>query len=136
MHADADAAIRHDALERRPRHAARREIDQHLKHVPAVAGVAAGRQHHARIAVEFLEVARGQRAAPRVESVEAAQLIDADLRGDVGEIALRAREHHVDFAGGIALDAVESILLEQSPPPAASPVEMAPPSMLVMFLLG
>ena len=113
MHADADAAIRHDLQKSRPRHAAGAKIDEHLKHMPAMPRVAASRQHHARITVELLEVACGQRAAARVESIQAAQLADADLRGNIGEIALRPRKHHIQFSGGIALDAVESILLEQ-----------------------
>ena len=84
MHANTDAAVGHDFLERRPRHAARPEIDEHLKHMPAVTGVAARRQYHAGVAAEFLEIARGQRPAPCIEPVQAAQLVDADLRRDVG----------------------------------------------------
>src|SRR6266404_2522523 len=44
VHADADAAIGHDFLEPWPRHAARFEVDEQLKHVPAMARVAARRQ--------------------------------------------------------------------------------------------
>ena len=76
----------------------RREIDQHLEHVPAMARIAARRQHHGGVSLELLEVAGGELAAARVESVQAPQLVDADLRRHVGEIALRAGEHHVDFA--------------------------------------
>ena len=40
-------------------------------------------------------------------------MIDSDLRRDVGEVALRAGEHDVHFSGGIALDAVEPVLLDE-----------------------
>src|SRR5882724_10257936 len=73
VYSDADAAIGHDFLECRPRDAARPEIDEQLKHMPAMTRVAACRQYHARKALEFFEIARGQSAAPRVESVQSAQ---------------------------------------------------------------
>ena len=80
--------------------------------MPAMSSVASRRQGHAGEAVEFLKIALGQRAAPHIESVQAAQLIDTDLCRDVGEVALGAGKHDIHFAGGIALDAVEAVLLE------------------------
>ena len=52
-------------------------------------------------------------AAAPIEAIQAAQLIDADLCRDIGQIALGAREQHVDFAVGVAADAVEAVLLDE-----------------------
>ena len=113
MHADSDAPIRHESLKRRPRHALRREIDQELEHVPAMTGIAARRQQDGGESLELLEVAARQLAPACVESLEAPQLVDADLRRHIAQIAFRAGEHHVDFTFGVALDAVKAVLLEE-----------------------
>ncbi len=89
------------------------EIDEHLEHVPAMAGIAAGRQHHLCKVPELLEIAGGQRQPARVESVQATQLVDADLRRHIGEIAFGAGEHHIDLPRRIALDAMKAVLLEE-----------------------
>jgi len=87
------------------------------------------------VLIDFVEIEAGQLQAARVEPSEASQLIDPDLRRHVAEIALGAREHHVDLTLGVALDAVKSILFEEFRRVRAA-VAMAPPSMLVMFLFG
>src|SRR5580692_5924596 len=59
VHADADTAIGHGLLKPGPSHAMRREIDEHLEHMPAMAGIAAGGQYHRRKVAELLEIAAG-----------------------------------------------------------------------------
>ena len=78
-----------------------------------MAGIAARRQHDRGESLELLEVAGRELAPARVESLQAPQLVDADLRRHIGQIAFRAGEHHVDFAFGVALDAVKAVLLEE-----------------------
>src|SRR6202012_3312680 len=89
------------------------EIDQHLKHVPAMARVATRRQHHTVVRTEGIIVKAGQLQSPSVESIEPAQLIDADLRSHVGKIALGSWEHHIDLPCRVALDAMEAVLLQE-----------------------
>ena len=48
------------------------------------------RQLAAERAVEALEIAPRQRAAPRGECLEVRQLAEADARGDVGQVVLAA----------------------------------------------
>src|ERR1035438_970256 len=54
-----------------------------------------------------------QFAPARIEFVQAAQLIDADLRRHIGEIALGPGKQDVDLPLRVALDAVKAVLFEQ-----------------------
>src|SRR5579859_6513698 len=78
VHADADAALRHGLLKSHPRHAARGKVDQYLKHVPAMSGIAACRHYRAGEALECVEVAARQIQAAGIEAVQAPQLVNAD----------------------------------------------------------
>ena len=116
-----------------PRSTCARQHD--LEHVPVAVLEILERQLAAERAIEALEIAARQRAAPRVELLQPRELAEADARRDVGHVVLAAGQRRVQSPSAKRSTPCRRHS-SQRRASSASLSTRQPPSAVVMFLLA